>query len=296
MTIRHLKTFIAVCEQGGVTKAAEFLHVAQPAISQTIAEIEKYYNVCLFERINQRLAITSIGKELLMQARETLRAFEDFETRANQLSLHPTMRIGASLTIGKLYIPRLVKSFKDNFPQLNVYVSIERTGSVKEKILNGELDLGLVEGKIFSPLLSSFVFSTDRLIAVCGNGYRAEKQMTVERLVSHALLLRECGSASREIFEMLLHEKGLFAAPVMESVSNQAIVSAVVADLGVAILPQGLVQASLQEKKLRVLEIENVDFERKYLLINRSGKKFSKVQQLAYDFCKATLPLFRSSF
>lgn len=293
MTIRHLKTFIAVCEQGGVTKAAEHLHVAQPAISQAIAEIEKFYDVRLFERINQRLVITSIGKELLLRAQETLRAFEDFETQANQSGLHPTVRIGASLTIGKLYIPQLIKLLKESFPQLYVYVSIESTASVEEKILNGALDFGLVEGKIFSPLLSAFVFSTDNLIAVCGSGYRAEKLMTLERLVSHALLLRERGSASREILEMLLHEKGLSIAPVMESVSNQAIISAVVADIGIAILPQGLVQTSLQENKLRIVEIENVDFQRKYLMINRTAKKFSQIQQLAYDFCKKNLPKIR---
>ena len=57
MTIRHLKAFVAVCENGSVTKAAESLHVAQPALSQTISDIEKYYNVALFNRINQRLEI-----------------------------------------------------------------------------------------------------------------------------------------------------------------------------------------------------------------------------------------------
>ena len=69
MTIRHLKTFVAVCEYGGITKAAEALHVAQPAVSQTIAEIEKYYGIILFDRINQRLVITELGKELLLKAK-----------------------------------------------------------------------------------------------------------------------------------------------------------------------------------------------------------------------------------
>lgn len=92
---------------------------------------------------------------------------------------------------------------------------------------------------------------------------------------------------------MLLHEKGLSVSPVMESVSNQAIISAVVADLGIAILPQGLVQTSLQESKLHIVEIENIDFQRKYLLINRTTKKFSRIQQHAYDFCKTNLPKIR---
>ena len=68
MTIRHLKILIAVCENGSITKAAEMLHIAQPAVSCTIAEIEKYYKIVLFDRINQRLVITDAGKNLLLKA------------------------------------------------------------------------------------------------------------------------------------------------------------------------------------------------------------------------------------
>ena len=82
MTIRHLKILIAVCENGSITKAAEMLHIAQPAVSCTIAEIEKYYKVVLFDRINQRLVITDAGKNLLLKAREVIASFDDFEGRA----------------------------------------------------------------------------------------------------------------------------------------------------------------------------------------------------------------------
>ena len=69
MTIRHLKVFVEVCENSSITKTAEIMHIAQPAISQTIADIEKYYNVILFNRINQRLVITETGKILLQKAK-----------------------------------------------------------------------------------------------------------------------------------------------------------------------------------------------------------------------------------
>ena len=84
MTVRHLKTFIAVCEAGGITKAASALYVAQPAVSQTIAEIEKYYNVILFDRIGNRLVLTDSGKRLLAKAKETVASFDDFEQLARE--------------------------------------------------------------------------------------------------------------------------------------------------------------------------------------------------------------------
>ena len=82
MTIRHLKVFVEVCENSSITKTAEIMHIAQPAISQTIADIEKYYNVILFNRINQRLVITETGKILLQKAKEVIANFDEFENLA----------------------------------------------------------------------------------------------------------------------------------------------------------------------------------------------------------------------
>ena len=79
MTLRHLKIFVTVCECGSTTKASEVLYIAQPTISHTITELEKYYKVSLFERINQRLILTDIGRELLAKAKEILAGFEDFK-------------------------------------------------------------------------------------------------------------------------------------------------------------------------------------------------------------------------
>ena len=70
MTLRHLKIFVAVCEEGGITRAAQALHLAQPAVSTTVAELEKYYGVALFDRIHQRLVLTKTGEELLPKAKK----------------------------------------------------------------------------------------------------------------------------------------------------------------------------------------------------------------------------------
>ena len=95
MTIRHLKMFAAVCEYGGVTRAAEALHVAQPVVSTAVSELEKYYGIRLFERINQRLVITEQGGELLVKARDVISCFEDFEGLAREDSGKPRVRVGS---------------------------------------------------------------------------------------------------------------------------------------------------------------------------------------------------------
>ena len=89
MTIRHLKIFIAVCEHGSTTKAAEALFLVQPTVSHAISELEKYYKVSLFDRINQRLLLTDAGKELLIKAKATVTSFDDFESFATAQGQNP---------------------------------------------------------------------------------------------------------------------------------------------------------------------------------------------------------------
>ena len=72
MTLRHLKIFVEVCEKGGVTRAAESLHIVQPVVSTAVSELEKYYGVRLFDRINRRLVLTGEGKLLLLKAKMLL--------------------------------------------------------------------------------------------------------------------------------------------------------------------------------------------------------------------------------
>ena len=168
MTIRHLKVFICVCKHSSITRAAEELFIAQPAVSNTISEIEKHYNVVLFNRINQRLRLTEEGELLLLKAKEVILAFEEFESSAQNVSTNPILRIGASLTIGNQQIPDLVKHLKTRFKGLNVQISINQTAIIENKVSEGTLDFAFIQGKPANTHLKAKHVSSNNLIAVCG--------------------------------------------------------------------------------------------------------------------------------
>ena len=107
MTIRHLKVFISVCEHSSISKAAEELCVAQPSVSQTIKELESYYNIILFNRVNHKLQLTHEGELLLQEAKDVIREFDQFETLAKKEDLNPIIRIGATMSFGVFVIPKL---------------------------------------------------------------------------------------------------------------------------------------------------------------------------------------------
>lgn len=290
MTLRHLRIFVTVAKNGSMSRAAELLHIAQPAVSCAVAEIEKYYRVTLFERIHRRLVITEAGKELLIKAEEVLASFAEFESLAIRSDDHPIVRIGSSLTLGKTFLPAFLNKVKAVSPDVRINVKIDKTAAIENEIAEGRLDLAIVEGKITSTFLFVRPFAEDRLVAVAGKDYPVEDRIELSALTGHSLLLRERGSASRDLFDSALATASLSVHPTMESVSNEALFAAAEENLGIAILPEGLVPPHLAGGKLRVLTIAGASFERQSFLIVHKNKKFSPLQKEIYDLCLAEAP------
>lgn len=285
MTIRHLKAFVAVCENGSVTKAAELLHVAQPALSQTISDIEKYYNVALFNRINQRLVLTETGKELLQKAKEVLESFQGFEDLATNAVDMPAVHIGMSLTIGTTDLPKIMRYIKNEYPFVKLSVMINNSFEIQQSILSGEIDFGIIEGNIVMPHFCCAEFKSDKLIIVCGRDFQIDSVIDVRKLASQPLLLREKGSLSREHLESIFKRNGISSEPIMESISNQAIIVAAKENFGVAVLPQALVAKDVQKGKLKEVKLLDYELKRTSFVFWHRNKKFGSTQKAILDYC-----------
>ncbi len=284
MTIRHLKVFICVCKHNNMTKAAEELFIAQPAVSNTIAEIEKNYNIKLFDRVNKRLSLTNEGKILLIKAQEVISAFEEFEEQALNSSKKPLLKIGSSLTIGKQKIPSLLSRLKENFAGIDFQISINQTSIIESKILNGSLDFAFIQGKPSDPNINSKLVDCNSLIAVCGKKYNMPDTVTLKQLCNYDLLLREDESVSREFLDHIFALENIVVNPVMESISNQALISAAAQNLGVTIMPAALLTRQLTNGSLRKITVSDYEFTRNSYLIYHKDKTFSSVKKEIFDF------------
>ena len=142
MTIRHIRVFLAVCESGcNMTRAAEMLHMTQPAVSLAIRELEQYYGVLLFDRIGRRLQITEAGRHLLRYAVHICVQFDEMETELRDWDTFGILRVGASITVGSQFLPKYVKAFSGIRPQTEVRAVVEPSDRLEKKILENELDL-----------------------------------------------------------------------------------------------------------------------------------------------------------
>lgn len=221
MTLRHLKIFTEVCRTGSITRAAENLYMAQPAVSVAIAELEKNYGIQLFERINKRLVITEIGRRMYDEASLVLNAFSAFEEHAKRESSHEKLRLGSSLTVGKYMIPRIAADITHAFPDVQISIKIHQTRLIEEMVLRGELDFALIESGASGEALTEIPFYEDRLVAVCAKDYPAADELSAKELAGHRFFLREKGSAARDYFDQYCAREKIRIEPAVESVSTQ---------------------------------------------------------------------------
>ena len=282
MTIRHLKTFCAVCEEGGITRAAEKLCVAQPSVSQTIGELERYYGVSLFDRVGRRLVLTPEGERLRVKAQEAIASFSEFEEAARDTKARHIIRIGSSVTAGQMVLPRLITAIETTLDRAECRAIADSAAAVEQLVEEGSLDFALVEGSVSRALAAEAVFS-DRLLAVCSAGMKIKNTLSPSELVSLPLLLRRRGSASRDLFDERLSALGLKAQPKLSSSSNSVLLAAAREGLGVAVLPEALVAAELAAGRLKEVRIQGPELSRRWFAVRRQDKKFTPAQQQAFE-------------
>lgn len=290
MTLRHLKVFVAVCELNSITKAAEKLHIAQPAVSCAIKELEDYYGIKLFDRISKRLYLTEAGKNFLSYATHIVSMFDEMESNMRDLDKPGKLHIGSSITIGTAFMPGYVGNFKALYPQTEVYVTIDSSDIIEKKILQNELDFALIEGIVHLDSIICETYMDDELVIICSldHPFCKNKAVTVEQFISEPFLLREKGSGTRELFDNVLASLGYSVIPAWESTSTLALINAVINGLGLSVLPRMLVKDSINEGRIAAVQIEGLKFNRKFNIIYHKNKFLTASAKAFIEMCKST--------
>ena len=288
MTLRHLKIFVAVCEYGGITHAAEHLFLAQPAVSVAISELEKFYGVPLFDRISRKLYITEAGKQLLEYARHIISLFQEMETEIKHADSTGSLKIGSSITIGTHFMPQFIQEFSSLYPDRTVKVTVQNSKQIETLVLQNKLDFGLIEGILHTKYLVSEMFMEDELALVCGQNHPFHNKtiVSLEELQKQSFLLREPESGARELFDSSLFTYGISIYPTWESVSTTAIIQAVIQGLGMSALPYPLVKNYLKTCQLHRFYLKELDFKRKFFMIYHKNKYLTKSAQSFLTICK----------
>ncbi len=288
MTIRHIKIFLAVCDSGcNTTRAAEALHMSQPAVSLAIRELEGYYGVALFDRIGRRLKITDAGLRFRDYALHIARLFDDMEKGMKDWDAFGLIRVGASVTIGAQFLPGYVKAFYDRYPGTAVRALVAPSEQLEAEIMANALDLALIEGIPHSPDLVSESYMEDELAVICPPDlFPSGAQLTPEQFREQRFLLREKGSGTREVFERAAASVGFQAEPVWEAMSTTALVNAVISGLGIAVLPHRMVMGPIERGLVHTVTVQGLAFRREFRIIYHREKYLTAAARAFLDLCR----------
>lgn len=287
MTLRHFKIFVTVCDTMNMTAAAELLFMSQSAVSQAISELERYYDVRLFERLSKKLYLTQAGEKLLSYARHMIRMNAEIEKNMKALHESCTVRIGASVTVGATVLPNLVSTFKHTSPQTRIEVFENNTEQVEKLILNDKIDMGLVEGETTSPDIISKPFMEDELVLICGTGHRFAGLPNIEQceLEQEDFIIREKGSGTRKTFEDIMTAHHLLWKVTWTCNNADTIKAAVISGLGVSVISKRSVASEVAAGTLCTIAIEGMRFHRNFKIVYHKNKYLTEQMKKFIDLC-----------
>ena len=271
MTIRHLEIFVQVYREKSITRAAEKLYMTQPAVSVAIRELEKQYDVALFERLGRRLYVTGAGEALYARAVQMLEEFHGLE---QGLERKTALRVGSSVTLGNFLLPRVAAEWQMRHPESPLQVTVANGGRLQQMLRDNLLDVAVIEGAVNGAELETRPFRQDRLVLVLPQEHPLAvlELITLAQVLEYPLLVREEGSAGRRCLEQVLARRGLQAERRWESIDTQALLQAVAQGLGVAFLPRELAEG-VPGVVIRTLADE--DFCRENVLVWHRHKRLS---------------------
>lgn len=284
MTLRHIRIFETVCACGcNTTRAAERLHMTQPAVSLAIAELENYYGVKLFDRISRRLYLSEAGKRFLAGAEDILLSFDDMEKSIRAWNRGGLLRVGSSVSIGAALMPHLAKSFAARSPETELRVRIDRSDRLQDAVLQNALDFALIEGTVHDDNLLCEDFLEDSLAILAAADADIPDTLTPEAFGRQKLLLREVGSGTREVFADTLTSHGIaMPEPMWESLSTAALLHAAAEGLGIAVVPKRMADGY---PGLKQIEIAGIAFRRKYKIIYHRHKYLTDAARAFMELC-----------
>jgi len=293
MADRRLQVFHTVARLLSFTKAAESLHMTQPAVTFQVRQLEEYFNTRLFDRTHNRISLTAAGERVYEYAAQIFDLYAKMDNAVRDMTgeISGVLIIGASTTIAEYMLPALLGDFKKKYPDINVHLKVSNSDGIVSMVENNDIDLGVVEAPVVNKNLVVENCRNDRLVAVVPPTHElaGKKKLNVKELIAHAYIAREEGSGTREVIEEYLAATGMKPADMsiaMELGSPEAIKGAVEAGMGVSIVSEVTIHKELQLGTLVSLELDP-PLERPFSFVHQKQKFRQRAMDELLVFARA---------
>lgn len=277
MDFQRLAVFRAVARRLSFSRAADELHLTQPAVSKHIQQLEAELGVQLFHRVGKRVELTDAGRIVADYAQRVSALTEDVRRVLGELEglRRGSLRLGASATPGLYLLPEMLARFRKKYPQVETTLVITNSADVTRRVSAGEFDMGFVGAPTETPGLQVRPFVGDEIVLIVPPGHPLARQRAFapDLLAQETLIVREPGSATRQIAEANLAQLEVVPKTVLEMTGCEGVKRAVSAGLGVAFVSRYAIALEVAQKVVSVLEIPELRFARQLSLITRKDAR-----------------------
>ena len=278
LTFRQLQIFEAVARHLSYSRAAEELHLTQPAVSMQMRELEDNVGLAMLEQIGKKIFLTQAGEELNRRSRDILMRVAETRVALETMKGVDNGRLNiAVVSTAKYFAPRLLALFCQRHHNVKLSLTVSNREEVLHRLTENQTDL-VIMGQPPDGLNAekeAFAYHPLGIIAPPEHPLAKAKQIPLHALMKEAILIREPGSGTRSVFERLLTTHRLQAERTIQMDSNETIKQAVMAGMGVALLSLHTISLELEAKRLIVLNVESLPVMRRWYIAHRTGKRLS---------------------
>lgn len=282
VTFRQLKVFEAVARHLSFSRAAEELHLTQPAVSMQIKQLEETVGLPLFEQMGKKVYLTDAGKEVFQYSRAIAQQLTDLESvLADMKGLgHGRLNISVVST-ANYFAAQLLAQFCRRHSQVRLSLNVTNRETLLSQLANNEMDLGVMgqppEG--LDIMAEPFMENPLVVIAAPSHPLVGERRIPPARLAGEPFIMREPGSGTRSAMERFFQQQGIAPATGMEMSTNEAIKQAVMAGIGLGVVSVHTIALELETKRLAVLDVDSFPIVRHWYVVHRKGKRLSPAAQ-----------------
>lgn len=272
-SLRQIEIFLEVARQQSISRAVRSLYMSQSAASEALATLEKAYGVALFDRVGRRLVLNDAGKQVRQEAEALINAATELDTALSGQRYAGHLQVGASFTIGNHLATRCMANYLESYPEARVGLHIANTPEIVDKVLNREVDVGMIESEVVHPDVELIPWRRDSLVVFCAAGHPLAQrpQLSEGDICDVPWILRERDSGARQTFDRAMARWIPKMHIYLQLRHNEAIKTAVEAGLGVGCLSQIVLRRNFATGDLHPLHIPEVDLQRTFYFVLPRG-------------------------
>lgn len=296
MADRRLKVFHAVARLLSFTKAAEALHMTQPAVTFQVRQLEEQFNTRLFDRTHNRITLTEAGRSVYNYSSRIFELYDEMDNSVREITgdVSGVLIIGASMTIAEYMLPALLGEFKRAYPDVGLRLKVGNSDAIVSMVENNIIDLGVVEAPVANKNLAVELCREDQLVLIVPPEHplAENKKITVEKILDYPYISREEGSGTRDVLVEYLQQYDFDEAQlniIMELGSPEAIKGAVEAGIGITVMSRTTLNKELTIGTLKAIEFDP-PLVRPFSFVHQRQKfrqrAMDELLSFARDYCK----------